>query len=222
MTDETLGSKSTTPDPEAVPDEVLGAPAPEEAEVEELYGVEDATAPVTEEDFDFSAFVQGARSTRRSVRVTLRADLMADLDILLDQIEDAEKRGEDTDALVGEFEATKAQMLASQRRIVVEARSSEWIKRQRKIAEKTGLQVPGKKASDEQFEHYQRELLLRQMAGQIVHPTKGVTVDALRHLYETNEPELNKIFEAVQSANRSPAGVTPDFSRKSSAARRTG
>jgi len=211
MTDETLGSRRTND--EAIEDLTLATPVPETDDVPDI---EDITEDLSEEDFDFGAFVEGARPTRRAVTVTMRADLAADMDILVERVAAAEKAGdtEEVEALVEEFEQVRAVFLASRRRVIVEGRSHEWLVRQEKIAEKEGVAKPGKKASDAELRAYTVEIMLRQIAGQIVHPTKGVTVAALRTLLERSEPELNKIWQACRQANTQPAQVvTPDFSR---------
>lgn len=210
-----LGSnRPVASDEEIIPDEVLGAPAVTEDDAE--YGIEDATTETSPEDFDFGAFVEGARPGRRRVTLTMRPDLIAVMEAAITRAEAAEKAG-DQDALnraVADYEAARATYDASRRPVIVEARSTEWIQNIEKRGKKDhGLDV--KKGED------RVTLLLRQIAGQIVHPTKGVTVEALRHLYEVSEPEIDKLYRACASANRG-GGVAPDFSRASSASSRNG
>lgn len=209
MTDETLATR--TAKTAAVEDLPLGAAAPDLDEPQ----FEDASVELNEEDFDFGAFVEGARPTRRAVRVAMRADLLEVLDSIVLAVEDAERQDdqERVDELLEEYERTKAAFEASRRRIVVEGRSSQWRRRQLKRFEREGLTQPGKKAPAEAHTAYTQETLLRLLAGQIVHPTKGVTVEALRHLLETNEPALNQIWQAAEDASSKVAAVSPDFSR---------
>lgn len=186
-------------------DELLSeTPAVDEADAE--LGVEDVTVEVADEDFDFGAFVQGVRATRRAVTLVMRGDLVAEMETLVTDIEAAEKRDESTDALMAEYQAARTAFEGSKRRVVVEAKSTDWLTRLHKTLKKSnGLDV--KNAED------RAEILLHQVAGQIVHPTKGVTVKALQHLFETAEPEVDKLWQAVNSANKGQAGVSPDFSR---------
>lgn len=209
-----LGAPNTaTPDGPA--DEPLAAPSAV-TDDDAALGIEDATQTVAPEDFDFAAFVEGARPGRRAITLSMRGDLIAEMELLIGRIEDAEKRGDNAavDALLGEYEQTKGEYLAARRAIIVEARSTEWLQNLQKQAKKQHGLDP-KKPGDN------LTIMLRQMAGQIVHPTQGVTVEALRRLYETSEVELDKLWRACQSAN-STSGVVPGFSRRSSATNRPG
>lgn len=210
-----LGSaRAAQTDEETVPDAPLGVPAVTDDDAE--YGIEDATVETTPEDFDFAAFVEGARPGRRRVTLTMRPDLIAVMEAAITRAEAAEKAGDHAgiDAAVADYEQARATYEASRRPVIVEARSTEWIQNIEKRGKKDHGLDP-KKAED------RVTLLLRQIAGQIVHPTKGVTVEALRHLYEVSEPEIDKLYRACASANRG-AGVAPDFSRQPSVPSRRG
>lgn len=211
MTDETLGTRAAEA---SVEDELtLGAATPDLDELD----AEDVTGEITEEDYDFGAFVEGSRSTRLAVRPAMRGDLLAEMDTIVMQVEDAEKAGasaEVVDGLVEKYTALKDEFESSRRRVVVEARSSGRRDRLVKRLEREGLQRPGKKSTPEQHTKYTTEVMLALLADQIVFPTKGLTVDALRRLLDVNEPALNLIYAAAEKANKSPAKVvTPDFLR---------
>jgi hypothetical protein len=215
-TDETLGSRTPTQTGEGVaPDEVLAAaPVPDEER-----DIVEVAHDVTPEDFDFGAFVEGARPGRRAVTITTRPDLIAEMELIIGRVEaleaEAAKVGEEPDAdaieaLVADYKTARDAYEASRRTVIVEARSTEWLAKVEKDAKKRYRLDPKKNPQDA------RTILLRQIAGQIVHPTQGVTPEALRHLMETAEPELDKLFRACQMVNRTP-GVAPDFSRRRSA-----
>lgn len=208
-----LGAKTVPAvDDEAPRDEPLAAPVVTEDEAE--LGIEDVAHDVAPEDFDFAAFVEGARPGRRAVTLTMRSDLIAEMELVIDRIEAAENAGEPIDDLLAEYQQLRATFDASRRKVIVEARSTEWLRKIERDAKKRHKLDP-KKPEDAVT------IMLRQIAGQIVHPTKGVTVEALRHLAETAEPEIDKLFRACQSANRT-TGVAPDFSRSRSGTTRTG
>src|SRR5699024_12308034 len=100
MSDDVLG----TADNKQVDDDVLGG-APE---------VEDITETVTPEDFDFDAFVAGVRPGRRAVRVTMCAYLVAEteqLGIQFDDLDDADKDGEQDEQMLVEYQALNAKNL---------------------------------------------------------------------------------------------------------------
>lgn len=193
--DAPLGAPTAvTDEPTDVP---LGGVSPEDAEL----GIEAVEHDVAPEDFDFAEFVGGARPGRRAVTLSPRGDLIAEMQVLADRA--ARATDDDVPALLEEYEALKAAYEGSRRTIVVEARSSEWLadlhKRLKKQF-KLDLSKPGDRVT----------LMLRQVAEQIVLPTRGVTPEALRSLYEANEVEFDKLWRACDSANRA-TGVVPDF-----------
>jgi hypothetical protein len=208
-----LGATSPTPsgDTETAPDAPLAAVSQQDADL----GIEDATRSVAPEDFDFAAFVEGARPGRRAVTLSPRGDLIAEMERIIGRIEKAGDT-EAVDALVAEYEQTKAEFESSRRVFVVEARSSEWIKNVERTAKKQHKLDPGK--SEDRL-----TIMLRQIAGQVVIPS-GVTAEGLRKLYEASEVEVDKLWRACQSAN-STSGVVPDFpgtSRRRSAGNQPG
>ena len=170
----------------------------------------DATEPPEVEDFDFDAWLAGVRPTRRSVKLYGRADLIGRMEEIAAQIEDAV--GDDAEDLIDEFETAKDAFDASARWFVVEARSPEWVDdfhrtRARAIGIKKG--EPG--------ERQKQQILLEQLAEQIVSPT-GITPQALVTLLDRNAGELNKLIVAMTFANTSVAEsakvLTLDFSSR--------
>ena len=206
-TDGPLGARTPAPS-DTAPDAPLAAPvSPEDTAL----GIEEVAHDQAPEDFDFTAFIEGSRPGRRRVTLSMRGDLIAVMEAAVTRAEQAEKVGDQDglDRAVADYEQAKATYEANRRPIVVEARGTEWLQNIEKQAKKQHGLDP-KKAQD------RITIMLRQIAGQIVHPTKGVTVEALRHLYETNEPEIDKLWRACQSANRGTS-VMPDFSHRPSA-----
>lgn len=180
--------------------------------------VVDITRDLDPEDFDFDEFIAGVRPGRRAVKVTMRADLAAELDHIVHRVEglpaDMEpgEREAAEAALLEEFEAVKAQILASQRVFVVEARSDSRLRQIVKRLEKLGISKPGKNASEEDIFAYNNELALHRLADAIVVPS-NVTVDGLRKLDEVAEAEIQKLFGAFIDASQNPTkAVTPNFS----------
>src|SRR5690625_3801907 len=159
----------------------------EEAVVDEsLAGddVVDITHDLTPEDFDFDAFVDGVRPGRRAVRVTMRADLAAEIDQIALQAEALEDpNGDDAQALYDRFEKIQAQIVASQRMFVVEARSDHRGRQIIKQMEKQGITEPGKKATQAEIQEWNEEVAIRRLADAIVIPS-NVTVDGLKKLEE--------------------------------------
>ena len=202
MTDDVLG---TPTNPDQATDEPLGA-NPE---------VADITNDVTPEDFDFDAFVDGARPGRRAVRVTMRADLAAEIDRIAIQSEAIEDHnGEEAQALMERFEEIKAQIAASQRVFVVEARSEHRARQIIKQMEKLGNPQPGKKADEDEIREWNEELALRRLADSIVVPS-NVSVEGLEKLNEVAAAEVNKLFGALHEVNTNPTkSVDPNLSRR--------
>lgn len=190
--------------------------------------VEDESIDVTNlpepEDFDFGEFVAGVRPTRRAVVLYQRNDIRADLDLLDDKIEMMRKSGEDTSEQEEIREGVAAELLGSGRMVIVEARSSDWIAAFYKKMRDQGLDLnskalnPDKKPPKDRAEELAKKKLALahklarlQLVEQIVHPSKGVTLEALEKLAENSEKEIDKLFGALNAAN-GQAGVTPDFS----------
>lgn len=204
-----------------VNDDSLGDPAVTDVDDDTLGGepeVVDITRDPDPEDFDFDEFIAGVRPGRRAVKVTMRADLSAELDHLIHRAEalpddmDAGEREAAENALLDEFEAVKAQILASQRVFVVEARSEHRMRQIVKLMEKQGLPKPGKKAADEEVYAWNSELALHRLADAIVVPS-NVTVEGLRKLDQVAEAEIQKLFGAFIDASQNPTkAVTPNFS----------
>lgn len=196
-----------------------GQPVPPENDVELV----DVSPPLDPEDFDFDAFLEGARPFRRAVRLFMRADLIAEMDELAGQINNA-PQGADTTKLVTQFYATKDAFYASGRWFVLEARSPEWVEAARKeLAKEFGLSI---KKSGELGDGPRREEALEQMTHemlrrQIVTPTK-VSRDNLEKLAARSPGEYRKLlvtqgFVNANLAERSGV-LTVDFSRGPSAA----
>lgn len=188
----------------------------EEAVVDEsLAGddVVDITHDLTPEDFDFDAFVDGVRPGRRAVRVTMRADLAAEIDQIAIQAEALEDpNGDEAQALYDRFEQIQAQIVASQRMFVVEARSDHRGRQIIKQMEKQGITEPGKKATQAEIQEWNEEVAIRRLADAIVIPS-NVTVDGLKKLEERAPSEVNKLYGAMHQVNTNPVkGVDPNFS----------
>ncbi|HEY4536436.1 MAG TPA: hypothetical protein VIG71_10795 [Enteractinococcus sp.] len=188
----------------------------EEAVVDEsLAGddVVDITNDLTPEDFDFDAFVDGVRPGRRAVRVTMRADLAAEIDQIAIQAEALEDpNGDEAQALYDRFEQIQAQIVASQRMFVVEARSDHRGRQIIRQMEKQGITEPGKKATQAEIQEWNEEVAIRRLADAIVIPS-NVTVDGLKKLEERAPSEVNKLYGAMHQVNTNPVkGVDPNFS----------
>lgn len=194
-----------------------------EGEPQEVLETVDVSPPLDPEDFDFDAFLEGARPFRRATRLFMRADLIAELDELGAQIQNAPK-GTDTTELVARFYEVKAAFYDSGRWFVLEARSPEWFELARKeLAKEFGLSIkksgelgdgPRREEALEQMTH---EMLLRQ----IVTPT-GVSRSGLTKLAERSPGEYRKLlvtqgFVNANLAERSGV-LTVDFSRGPSVA----
>ena len=192
-----------------------GLPSEEAVVDESLAGddVVDITNDLTPEDFDFDAFVDGVRPGRRAVRVTMRADLAAEIDQIAIQAEALEDpNGDEAQTLYDRFEQIQAQIVASQRMFVVEARSDHRGRQIIKQMEKQGITEPGKKATQAETQEWNEEVAIRRLADAIVIPS-NVTVDGLKKLEERAPSEVNKLYGAMHQVNTNPVkGVDPNFS----------
>ena len=165
-------------------------------------------------DFDFQSWLEGVRPTRRAVRLYARADLIGRMEEVAGEAADAEKLG-DSDALAGlvdEMETLRETFDASARWFVVEARSPEWVDDFHRIrARDMGIK------KGEPGERQKQQILLEQLAEQIVTPT-GVTAEALAVMLDRAAGEVNKLIVAMTFANQQvadSAGVLKlDFSSR--------
>ena len=174
----------------------------------------DITVAPTVDDFDFQDWLEGVRPTRRAVRLYARADLIGRMEEIAGEAADAEKLG-DSDALAGlvdEMETLRETFDASAHWFVVEARSPEWVDDFHRIrARDMGVR------KGEPGERQKQQILLEQLAEQIVTPT-GVTAEALAVMLDRSAGELNKLIVAMTFANQQvadSAGVLKlDFSSR--------
>jgi len=185
------------------PDEILGA----KSDLTE--GIRDVTPDdaLSEEKFDFAAFVAGAKPTRRAVTLYARGDLKAQLDRVAEELTLAEKAGDtkraaqlrkDGKQVVDEMSAPGAVI-----DVVIEGRSDDWLTRTGDALEKDGV-------TDE------AEKVLRRVAAQVVEP-EGVTYELLEQFRQVSEPQVRKVVVAATLANSQPVDVSADFLRASSA-----
>lgn len=211
MSDESLVD-DTTPEPD---DEVQPL-IPDEDD-----GIEDATEAPTEEDYDFLAFVQGVRPTRRAVTIYQRNDMREMVDALEEKIKVGKMAGEDTTEDETLLAEAAAEILDSGRRVVIEARSSDWMGDFRKKMKARGIDPSNKKASDEARAMMMTKYVNELIAAQIVYPATGISAEAIAVLAENSETEVDQLHRAVKMAN-SQRGVSPDFLHAHSAGSRSG
>ena len=184
-----------------------------------LGDVVDTTPPITPQNFDITAFVQGWRPYRRSVRMYAAGDLIGQLNILAGLI-DAAGDDTDVDALIDEFERIRAQF-QEPRWFTVEKRSVEWVAHfwTRAEVEIGAQRVDGKLTPDDT-----RLIALHQMVAQIVNPT-GVTVEHLQAILAEDPSALDELTAAILDVNKTRPQdaevLTRDFSRKRSAKKPT-
>lgn len=190
MTDETLGARSAvTPDLTA--------------------GIRDVTpdAPLSEQTFDFAAFVAGAKPTQRAVTLYARGDLKARLDLIGEEIDLASKAGNQKRVLTlrKQGEAIVKEMTADGAVIdvIVEGRSDDWVKRVEDDLEAKGVTDATEK-------------VLRRVAAQVVAP-EGVTYELLEAFRQVSEPQVKKVVVAATMANTQPVSVDVPFLRGSTA-----
>ena|SRR5690554_5028838 len=198
--------------------------------------IEDATEDMAEDDFDFGAFVDGVRPTRRAVVLYQHNDVRAEVDILSEKVRVGKMAGEDVSEYETLLQQAAEHVLSSGRKVIVEARGSDWQQQFRKDMKARGIDPYAKKFRADQLEKLpeaKREKRLAEhrdqlsayvnhmIAAQIVHPTTGVDADAIARLAANSEQEVEKLHRAVQDANRQP-GVSVDFLRAHSGTRRPG
>lgn len=167
------------------------------------------------EDFDIESWIQGGRPTRRAVTLNLRGDLVGRLEEIVALLED-EPDDDTANALIEEAEQVQADLRAARRIFVIEGRSQEWVENFRTETAKTrGLKIGDRSGRAED----RITILLLQIVDQIATPS-GVTLDHLRRIMRTSEPELNKLLVAMQMANSQAAEaasvVGVDFSQRRS------
>lgn len=197
-------------------DKLLNDVPHDPADEELLSGDEPASVDVTPEldpeDFDFDAFVEGARPGRRAVTVTMRPDLMGERDQIALRAQELGDNDEDEDEaedLLTRFREITEQIKASQRVFVVEARSDT---RAKAIMKKIGAE-PGKKASKAERDAWEDKVMEARLADAIVVPT-SVTAKGLRKLREANEYAFTQLWLAFIEAQTNPTrglGVDPNF-----------
>ena len=223
-------------DPHDYENDILGGPvtAPPEEPQDALNDphVVDTTPPeVRPEDFDFDAFLSGARRTRRGVRIFNQGRVIGEMEHLADTISRLPDGDPKIDGLIDEFEALKASF-GDGVWWEVEARSEEWIMDfWRKGAARQGFLVTDEgrvvskngKATDRAAE-VSRALTMAQVAAQTVAPER-VSVAQLRILADDSPAEYAKILTAIKYANsQSPASAQVlrlDFSQRRSTQRGT-
>src|SRR5690625_1008972 len=175
----------------------------------------DVTEDLNVEDFDFAAFVEGVRPGRRAVKITMRADLMVELDRIIAEYEASSKTERDEEDLLERYNAVKAEIIASERIFVVEARSDSRINEIKDEMRRLGKPEPNRKATAEMRSDWREELLLRRLADAIITPS-NVTYHGLIRLRKASEAQINKLVGTMQMVNSDPTaglkGVTPDFS----------
>lgn len=175
-----------------------------------LVGV-DVTPELDPQDFDFDAFVKGARPGRRAVPVAMRPDLMAERDQIVLR---AEELGDDDEAeaeeLFARFREITETIKTSQRDFVVEARSDA---RAKAIIKQFGPE-PGKKATQDERDEWNDRVMEARLADAIVTPS-NVTAEGLRKLREVNEAAFVTLWGAFLEVTSNPTrglGVDPNFS----------
>lgn len=194
-------------------DQLLSDPAPATVSDADDF-IDDVPAPeVDPADYDFGAMVAGVRPNRVRVRIRPRSDLYPRLQELAEDI-DAYPADEDVPAdLADEWADLKARYDKTFV-VVMEGRSTDWVKNLMRELKKRGINPGRKGLSDDQATEHLKQQVAAQIAAQIVHPTQGVTAAAVEALYEANEAEADKLFRALNRVNKSVSGVAPDFSRR--------
>ena len=215
-----MSDESLIDDPNASPDEPEQPLVAEDDDIDDP-DIEDATEEPDEEDYDFLAFAQGVRPTRRAVMLYQMNDVRADYDLLKEKIDLKRSAGEDTkedEALLAEV---AAELIGSGRKVIVEARSSDWMRQFRKDMKKKGVDPSKDKMSDEARAMMTEKWINELIAAHIVYPKTGISAEAIETLSQNNEQEVEKLHVAVRAAD-GERGVSPDFLRRPSGTLRSG
>lgn len=186
-----------------VKDESLGDVTPEPATHEDF--IDDVTDLPAPEDYDFAAMVAGVKPNRARVRIRPRSDLYARLQELGEEIQAVPSDEDVPDDLLDEWAALKAEYDKTFV-VVIEGRTSDWVRQFRKEVKARGINPDRKGLSDAERAAQTERLTNAQIAAQIVHPTKGVTEESVAALAAANEVEANKLFQAVLQVNTRPSG----------------
>lgn len=167
------------------------------------------------EDFDFDAFLAGARPVRRAVRIYAKGHLVGEMERIVDALE----RDPDNADLAAEAERLYAEWDAASVVVTVEKRTSEWVDAFKAESIRTHKIKTGK-GGQPLDDADTRRIVLHQLAEQIVSPQ--LTYDHLEGLYQVAEGEVSKLIVAMNLANNAlpetAAVVTAGFSHGRSAA----
>lgn len=210
-----MSDESLIDDPTVDPDE------PDEAPLVDDDDIEDVTVEPTEDDYDFAAFVAGVRPTRRAVMLYQNNDVRADYDLLKEKIEMKRAAGEDVTEDQELLAEVAAELIGSGRKVIVEARSSDWVKQFRKDMKKRGIEPGKEKASDEARAMMATQFVNEFIAAHIIYPRTGISAETIAALAKNNEQEVERLHQAVRLAD-GERGVSPDFLRAHSAGSRSG
>lgn len=177
----------------------------------------DVPVQTNPEDFDFPAWLEGVRPTRRGVRLYSRADIIARLEHIADEI-DAAPEDANVNDLIDEAERLQATWRDGIVWVVIEKRSSEWLDAFREEgAKRLGVTLNDKGEVGDKDKA--TRLMFEQIAAQIVEP-EGFTADHLERLYQANEGEVTKLLVTTRRVNNELAEsakvVTRDFSQRRS------
>ena len=201
-----------------IDDESLGDVTPEPATHEDF--IDDVTDLPDPEDYDFSAMVAGVKANRARVRIRPRSDLYARLQELGEEIQAVPADEDVPDDLLEEWDALRSEYDKTFV-VVVEGRTSDWVRHFRKEVKARGINPDRKGMSDDERARQTERLVNAQIAAQIVHPTKGVTEESVAALGAANEVEANKLYLALTQVNTRPSGDV-DFLRGRSRPSRAG
>ena len=176
----------------------------------------------TPKDFDFEAWLQGARAPRTAVRIFQRPDLQARVDEIQALAADDDLTDEQAAALLVEFEQVKADLLASSLIVTIEQKAPDWVKRFRtdEITERGGKVAPG--TADPKDQDLALPVNIAQAAEQVISP--AMTAEQIGRLYEVNPAAVAAIVTAMHVLNQTGGASrieSPDFSRRRSAGSRT-
>ncbi|TYP82075.1 hypothetical protein [Blastococcus xanthinilyticus] len=176
--------------------------------------ISDATPELDPDTFDLNAWIGGVTGTVRAVTLYQRSDLLAVIDGLQRELrlaelvadEDRGMNDASPDGIRQRIEETAREFEASGLVFKVEGRSDE-------SRERIAKRLKKQNVTDAET------VVLHQLADAVVEP-KGITVDFLRRLQETSEPQLKMLLTAASLANFQPPKVDVNFSSGSSAGRR--